>query len=326
MTARKLPVFAFFALASALAASALAADGKNCQLRKYGDIEFMTTAGGAVMLPVIVNGKPGRMVLNTGSAYSIFFPRAMSQLSLSPHHLSTANGIQYGGRPVTEAADFRSLVLGSVSLGNGTFILLPKEVKVPDDDVVGLLAVDAFSHVDFELDLAHNRLSLFSQEHCPGIGAYWSEAYASMPMLQGSLGDWYVPMELEGKKVAASLSTGRPDTTLTTDVTRKLYGFDEKSAGVETEADATGNGTHHQFRAMQFTAPGLTLKNSIITLEPAAKCALFTGAGTNGMATYGNSCAGAYPMHIGRRVLEQLRLYFATKEKMLYFTAADTGK
>jgi hypothetical protein len=35
--------------------------------------------------------------------------------------------------------------------------------------------------VDFELDLAHNKLSLFSQDHCPQVGLYWSDTYASVP-------------------------------------------------------------------------------------------------------------------------------------------------
>lgn len=34
-------------------------------------------------------------------------------------------------------------------------------------------------------------------------------------------------------------------------------------------------------------------------------------------------CFGVYPLVLGRQVIEHLRLYFATQEKALYFTAAQ---
>jgi hypothetical protein len=36
-----------------------------------------------------------------------------------------------------------------------------------------------------------------------------------------------------------------------------------------------------------------------------------------------NDCLTKPPLRLGRNVLESMRLYFATKERMLYFTAAD---
>lgn len=41
-------------------------------------------------------------------------------------------------------------------------------------------------------------------------------------------------------------------------------------------------------------------------------------------ATYKN-CYGSPPLSIGLDVLQHLRLYFATKEHILYLTAADAG-
>jgi hypothetical protein len=46
---------------------------------------------------------------------------------------------------------------------------------------------------------------------------------------RGFDGDLSFPMELEGKKVLATLSTAIPITRLGTDVTRRLDGFDETS-------------------------------------------------------------------------------------------------
>jgi len=323
MTSRKRSTLVLLALASALATIAHAEDRKDCQLKKYGEVTFTTTEGGIPLVPVVLNDKPAHMILNTGAAFSFFFHRVIEQYSLPTH--TAPNGIQLMGKPVLRVADFRSLAVARVLLGKGTLLVTSEEVKLPDDDVVGFMALDQLSHVDFELDLARNRLALFSQEHCPNLGAYWSKEYAAMPMLQSAAGDWYVPMELDGKKVAASLSTFAVETSITTEATRKLYGFDENSAGVETEADANSNGARYHFRAMQMTAPGLTIKNSHVRLRKGPNCPLFTG-GSKNMATYGDTCAGVYPMTVGRSVLKELRLYFSTKEKMLYFTSADAGK
>jgi hypothetical protein len=38
------------------------------------------------------------------------------------------------------------------------------------------------------------------------------------------------------------------------------------------------------------------------------------------------NCLGYFPLQLGRNVLEELRMYFATKEKGLYYTAADARK
>lgn len=159
------------------------------------------------------------------------------------------------------------------------------------------------------------------------MGAYWTDTYASMPMLRGPLGELYVPLELEGKKVAATLSPSDPVSTLTTDVTRRLYGFDEKSPGVETQTDEEDGSTTHQFRAMQLTARGLSVKNTLIALTPGDEtCTLQKAFTQKGVTGYDESCMGHYPMRLGRNILRRLRIYFATKEKMLYFSAADAGR
>ena len=152
---------------------------------------------------------------------------------------------------------------------------------------------------------------------------YWSDTYASAPLYRGKLGELYFPMELEGKKVQTTISPSDRFTTLTTDVTRLFYGFDESSPGVEAEREAD-DVTYH-YRAMQLTAPGLTVSNAKIRLrKPQKGCQLELPARRTSGAGY--ECMGAHPMKLGRNVLQKLRLYFATKEKRLYFTSAEAGR
>ena len=46
---------------------------------------------------------------------------------------------------------------------------------------------------------------------------------------------------------------------------------------------------------------------------------------SGGASVAGYSGCVDHPLTIGTRVLRQLRLYFATKEKVLYFSAADAA-
>lgn len=325
----RLACVAILAVAAAFAPLARAADSKNCQIKKYGSVE-LTESNGAVLVPVMLNGKPGHMILNIASAFSAVWDKAIETIPLATHRLdSRLPPTSIGDTRLTQVAAFQSLAIGTnMGFGKGEFLVAPAAASPStygNGSTWGFLGFEVFSRVDFELDLAHNRLTLFSQDHCPGMGAYWTDTYASMPMLRGPLGELYVPLELEGRKVAATLSPSNPLSTLTTDVTRRLYGFDENSPGVETQTDDDAGHTTHRFRAMQLTARGLTVKNTLIRLTSADKnCNLRTAL--TDIAHYDESCMGSYPMHLGRNVLQEMRMYFATKEKMLYFSAADAGQ
>jgi hypothetical protein len=102
--------------------------------------------------------------------------------------------------------------------------------------------MDVLGNLDFELDFANNKLNFYSHDHCPGRVVYWTNTYSSAPITRGPLGKYYFPIELEGKKVEASISTVNPGTSLPTEVTRRQYGFDEKSPGIETDVSAAGDG------------------------------------------------------------------------------------
>jgi hypothetical protein len=179
--------------------------------------------------------------------------------------------------------------------------------------------------MDIEIDFWNKKLNLYAQEHCPGAGVYWAKSYAFAPIRRGKLGNVFLPFELEGKKIQATLSTGSALTSLPTDLTKRMYGFDEHSPDVETKMDPAGH-VQSQYRAMAITAPGLTLNNALVQLLPRrSSCGLAVSTGPDHAAQYTDCMGDEAPLHIGLDVLEKLHLYFATKENVLYYTAADAG-
>jgi hypothetical protein len=196
--------------------------------------------------------------------------------------------------------------------------------QLSTDAPIGFLGMDLLSNLDVELDLGHDRINLFSSDHCPGSAVYWADRYDVVAMRRGALGDLYFVMELDGKKLQTKLATGAGVSTLDMSAARKLYGWNENSPGVQTIADVHGGASRH-YRVMSLTASGLTVLNAQILLYTReGECVKNARISTDRDGAAGfNGCMGAYPLDLGMSVLTKLRLYLAAKEQKLYFTPAD---
>jgi len=108
---------------------------------------------------------------------------------------------------------------------------------------------------------------------------------------------------------------------LLTDVACKLYGFDEHSTGNErlTDPDRTLS-----YRVMSLMTPAFTVRNAVIVLLPQKnKHCFVVQRGSKDPITGYDGCPVAHPLQLGISVLSKLRIYFATKERMLYLSLAD---
>jgi hypothetical protein len=301
-----------------------ATEAKNCQLKRYASIDLTVVQGSYLLVPVTMQGTRAYMVLNMGSAFSNVTESAVGTLALKTKSVPDSVAVHESGKQVKRLATVTSFLLGQAQFNNADFLVLPNESfssSLADAPIVGFLGMDVFGQVDIELDLAHRKMNLFSQDHCPGQTVYWSDKYASAPIRFGTFGEFYFPMELDGKKLETTLATSRPMTILHTDATRKLYNFDSHSPDIETETDAAGGTTAH-YRAMKLSGEGVQIINARIRLVdpvPNSSCYL---SSRSGAATY-EGCFGIHPLALGQNVIGRLHLYVATKEKMLYFTPAD---
>ena len=309
-------------LLSAFAVEALAATD-DCTLKPITSIDLLVAPGGTAILPVTLNGKRVGLMLRLDAIASLIDPVAAEEWSL-PRHTVVAD-LQYGDLRIKQTAEYQDLTVGDIRYpAKGVFLVAPEPLNIPTVDglkVVGMLGGSAFRGVDFELDLAHRKFKVFSQDHCPGGQVvYWSDQYTSVPLLHTRSGAYFFAIELEGRKVYATISNSRAVTTLGTDVSRALFGFDKSSAGIEETHEA--DGTTYHYRAMNLTAAGVSMANARIRLvDPVKECPLSTK--TRDVARY--KCDGIYPMFLGGDLLQQLRMFFATKEGKLYFTSANAG-
>jgi hypothetical protein len=292
-----------------------------CELKRLASVDLIVR-NELLMVPVTVNGHPALMLVDTAAGAGLILSQYLKPLGLSPDHYKEA----LAGGGIAQVTSPDSFAIGTMSYRNSSFLIGTTRGKPDDVPYVGWVGMEELGAADFELDFANNKLNFYSQDHCPGQVVYWTDHYSSARIHRMG-GNYYFPMELEGKKILAVLSTAASTTLLGTDVTRKLFGFDEKSAGTETETDRAGH-TVSRYRAMALTGDGISIKNAQIVLYSPRlplSCELLSHGPDD--AAYRERCYGAEaPLYLGLNIARRLHLYFATKEKILYFSDANATK
>jgi hypothetical protein len=303
-----------------VAQGALAGD---CALKRLATVDLELDEGGRLLIPVTLQESDVLMGLDLGDWKSHFTQDAAEQLKLSVTDSPWAWYVINGKQRAVRVAAFGQLAIGPARFGKGAFdIYVPTSSTNSPSRAAGNLGMDVLGSVDFELDMAHMKMSLYLHNHCRDSVVYWTRNYSAARMYRSENGSVMLPMELEGKRIEASFSKFA-DTTLRTDLTRMLFGFDEKSPGNEVAVGDSGKESAH-FRAMRLTAQGLNATNVDIRLLPPFGVCKPRRGDANSAAGY-TQCIGAYPLMIGTRLLSKLHLYFATDDNVLYYSIADAS-
>jgi hypothetical protein len=313
-------------MALLLQAPSYAAD-KDCGLKRYAAINLIAGRNGYLLVPVTIEGTRAYMVLNMAGPFSMLSDTAADKLSLKATSMPNGFQVRADGRQIQKIVVATPFMLGELQFKSANFLVVVGEKFAADQadaPVVVFLGMDVFNLFDIELDVAHRKMNLFSQDHCKGHAVYWSAKYDAFPIRSGSLGEFYFPMELEGKKLETTLATSNKVTTLHTDATRQLFNFDNHSPDLQTETDEAGRSTS-QYRAMKLSGEGLEVINARISLIDSPRNSACHLSSHLGAASY-EGCYGMHPLALGQNVLSKLHLYIASKEKMLYFTPADASE
>jgi hypothetical protein len=303
----------------------------DCRLEPLAATEI--GVGDPVLIPVEYRGQAVWMVLDLGAPFSLIWPSAVEPLHLRTRTLDARPGeflLAVEGQPVTTTVPVDALAIGAYRISRRDFFVDPRPhsiEKPPAQSVLGSLGMRELWPVDFELDLAHHRFNLYSSHHCSKAVANTWGRVSQIPMELNEFGNVLFPVELNGSKIVASISTIDADTTMSLDVSRQIFGFDERSADVQAQMDGKGHSRGY-FRSMALASGDLQFPNLAVRLTPAHPDCTLSKSGTFGdVAEFtgrgDHLCFGTYPLVLGRSAIEHMRLYFATKEKILYFAPAD---
>jgi hypothetical protein len=125
-----------------------------------------------------------------------------------------------------------------------------------------------------------------------------------------AVGDFYFTVEIDGKKLETSIATSQENSQMTVDVSRLL------------SPDSTNTPGEVLTRVVRLAAGDLVIPDKIQLTQTPQGCELSSAGRPDGALGY-DRCYGRFPLVLGRSALRNLHLYFATREKVIYFTVAD---
>jgi len=318
-------VVALFALGASFA------HATDCSLTRVAALSLSERADGALLVPVTLDQTNVFLVLSTSAPNSSLRSEFVERHQLRTREVDnwTTTGAD-GRKSPMRAAIVDDLSLGKIHFERSRMQVNPATSTTADWEhegipIVGFMGWEMLSGFDVELDVSHHVLNLYSQNSCPDNVVFWADRYDKTQIFKGGTGEIYFPMELDGRKLETALGTFYATTLLRTDVTKKLYKFDEHSSGVFQAAEPGGIDKPY-YRAMAINSHGLSVVNARVALtviqKDARRCEI---AETAGVVGYGYPCLAVHPLTLGRNVLSKLHIYIATKQEMMYFTAADAG-
>ncbi len=209
MTRASLLVFAL--LAAALCVGAHAAD-RDCRLKLIASVDMTYDSLGRPTVPVIINGRTVKMLLDTGAFETNVIEQALGELKLHVHKHSGPVAFVSYGMPITESATADTFAFAGMRRDSTELLVLPKAftavrgkedssqqddasaaapeaaataAQTPDQteepidlsakEWVGTIGLDILQSFDIELDFGKNKLNLFSPDRCHGIDpVYWT--------------------------------------------------------------------------------------------------------------------------------------------------------
>jgi hypothetical protein len=301
-------------------ASPPATQSQACEAHQLASLDLKVLDNGQVLVPVTVNNAPFYMYFEIASPFTAVSEQAVMRFALQRTNIGKGLDITSGDKRVQQYATM-NFQLGDVMYSEEHILIDPQSSaprRYTQTDIIGFLGIDFLWTMDLDLDLAHGKLDLYEPSKCPGREVYWSSQYSVVPLRRDAFGNFFFPMELDGRRLEATLTTDSSASSLSTDVTKRVYGFDKNSGGIESVTDVDGH-VVAQYRAMKLTASGLTVVDEKIKLTdpPNNTCRLTKKLDAIGYT----DCLYRYPLRLGGDVLRRLHVDIATKENTMYFTA-----
>lgn len=187
-----------------------------------------------------INGKPVKMLLDTGSSATFVLRAEADSQSLHPERISRqVQGV--GGRASLFLVYVKDFAIGGAHAKKLRF---PVVEAMEETGMAGIVGDDFLLQYDVELDFTAKRVKLFRADHCQDKAlAYWDKDAMTVPMKfsRGSTTP-LVQVNINGVALWALIDTGAPYTVVDLDTARTL-GFATNAPGVTTGARAIGIGS-----------------------------------------------------------------------------------
>jgi len=273
-----------------------------CHYNEIGALPLELLAEGPVVQGSI-NGKPVRMLLETGATVTFLLKAEMDRQGLSmAHQRQRVSGASDGANMFL--VRIRDITIGPTQVSNANFSVLDAHENA---DYSALIGVDFLLQADMELSLADRQVKFFHADGCKDKDlAYWDSNALDIPMEAFWMRDQrqVFEVELNGQKLRATIDTGAAVSTVSLAAAERA-GVTPESAGVVPACASCGAGANmkHAYFAPfnSFSIGGETIKNPHIHMA--------SRFGRNGP-----------DMVLGRDFLKTHHVLMAVSQGRLYFS------
>ena len=160
------------ALLAAAGPAAHAADCKPLQIINSDKME-VNKDGTRLLVPVTINGKSLKFLLDTGGAITHITREAAKSLGLKEESSRLHMFDMYGNESDTKVT-VATFDMG-VQRGKNVILQIAPSPQLSVEGLDGILSSDLFVQYDVDMDFGAQRLNYFAQDHCEGKVAYWAE-------------------------------------------------------------------------------------------------------------------------------------------------------
>ena len=280
-----------------------AAEPRPCRLDLMTSLDMQPDMVGRPIVPVKINGRDARFLVDTGAVHSMIAHQTMNELQLPTRRVPLEFRSLRGDR-VNTAAAAKSFEVGRLPLGKFSFMILPQDFTLPGAQ--GLLGPDVMHAFDIELDFGRRKLNIFRFNNCDGNVVYWTtQPYAVLPISVDS--SWHIGAraKLDDAEINVVIDTGASYSVMFIPDAERLYGIKPGREGLRPIPDAPDR-YYYPFRSLNLE--GMAIQNPAIVLRP---------------NTTGIPLSRIEELILGMSVLSKLHLYIAYRDRKIYITPSS---
>ncbi|MGH7040705.1 MAG: retropepsin-like aspartic protease [Acetobacteraceae bacterium] len=185
----------------------------GCALSRVATVP-VTAYDGLLFVTARIDGKPVRLVLDTGAQRSLLTEAAVQRLGLppDPRHGTRTWGI--GGPSTAFDAMVHRFTLAGVAIGLPRITVGRFRLGALRGGADGMLGVDVLALFGIDLDASAGRMVLYRNPTCRLDRPPWAGPAVNLPGVQGGANRLRLPIAVNGIRGMATLDTGAQTTAI----------------------------------------------------------------------------------------------------------------
>jgi predicted aspartyl protease len=275
---------------------------------------------GVFTIPIQLAGVEKQFLFDTGGYFTQVAPATADELKLKRRQ----SYLELYGTNGSKSREMVTLPTFAVGPVHGSNYEIPVGT---DNSFAGIFTPIGFTAMDFDVDFAARKLSLFSSDHCDGKVIYWPfKAFAAVPVTVREDNHLTIPVTVDGHHLTAIIDTGASTSTVRLDMAKFVFGLkpdaDDMKVVGHLGDDQTAPIYQHAFQTMSFE--GITINNPhILILTDIVNKNADHSAQTGSLTKRVSDDLTLPEVIVGMDVLSKLHMYIAFRERRVYLTEAS---